>query len=308
LAGKADIKLGYTCNNHCVHCVITDQRDHARRIRGDSDRGTAEVLRELADAHHRGYSDVVVTGGEPTIRKDLPVILERARDLGFRLHIQTNGRMLAHRPLAERLAPIRAVYAVALHGPTAQIHDRVTETPGSFEQTVAGIRNLRALEQRVIGKMVLSRYNADAQTATIGLLLSLGVDTINVAFPHALGTARERFDEVVPRYRDILPDAHRALTRYGQQATLFYEAVPLCLMGGFEHHVAEYACKPLQGRAVHKQLDMETRDWRRARSEQKCKFEGCARCRFDPVCEGPWREYPEHFGDEEFVPVPPVIR
>ena len=72
------------------------RRDRARALRGNVDRSTAEVLRELADAKARGLSDVVFTGGEPTIRKDLPLLLSQAAALGSRLHVQTNARLFKH--------------------------------------------------------------------------------------------------------------------------------------------------------------------------------------------------------------------
>lgn len=303
MSGKADIKLGYTCNNHCIHCVIADQRDRAQRIRGSVDRSGAEFRRELADAHRRGMSDIVFTGGEPTIRRDLPQLMEQARALGFRLHVQSNARMLAYRPFAERLAAFDATWVVALHGPDAAVHDRVTEVAGSFEQTVAGIRNLTALGQRVVGKTVLSKVNYAHLPEIVGRLAELGVGLANVAFPHALGSARSRFDEVVPRYRDVMPYVVRAIELHRERLQLWFEAFPLCLMRGHEEFVAEYACAALKRPAIHKQLDMETRDWREARQEQKTKLPGCAACRHDAVCEGPWREYPERFGGDEFEPV-----
>lgn len=303
MSGKADIKLGYTCNNHCVHCVIADQRDRARQLRGNVDRSTAEFLRELADAKARDLTDIVFTGGEPTIRKDLPALMEQAKALGFQLHVQTNGRMLAYRPLAERLAGFGATWVIALHGPNADVHDRVTETAGSFRQTIAGIRNLRELQQRVVGKVVLSKLNYVSLPELVGTFLENDVRLVNVAFPHALGSARERFAEVVPRYTDVVPFVRRAIERHSRHALLYFEAIPLCFMRGNEKHVAEYACGALRRPAVHKQLDMETRDWQEARREQKAKLPQCARCVHDAVCEGPWREYPEHFGADEFVPV-----
>jgi peroxiredoxin Q/BCP len=35
----------------------------------------------------------------------------------------------------------------------------------------------------------------------------------------------------------------------------------------------------------------------------KTRFDQCRTCRFEPICEGPWREYPERMGSAEFQPV-----
>jgi len=32
----------------------------------------------------------------------------------------------------------------------------------------------------------------------------------------------------------------------------------------------------------------------------KTKFKQCKKCKYDKICEGPWKEYPEKFGNEEF--------
>ena len=92
MAGKADIKLGYTCNNHCVHCVIADQRDRAKVMRGSVDRSSGEFLREIEAAREQGLSDVVFTGGEPTLRKDLVMLVAYAKHVGIqRVVLQTNA-------------------------------------------------------------------------------------------------------------------------------------------------------------------------------------------------------------------------
>ena len=44
------------------------------------------------------------------------------------------------------------------------------------------------------------------------------------------------------------------------------------------------------------------------RNEGKIKGPPCEACAWRDQCEGPWREYPEHFGWDEFRPVPPDAR
>lgn len=301
--GKTDIKVGYTCNNRCTHCVISDQRDAALARRGSSDRTTREVLSELVDARRRGYSDVVLTGGEPTIRADLSALVGAARKLGFRVHIQTNGRLLSRSAVAERLAPFRAQYVVAIHGHDAGVHDAITRAPGSFDQTIQGVRNLIALDQGVLAKVVLSRGNAPFILEIVALCRRLKIPLVNLAFPHGLGEARRRFDEVVPRYRDVAPGILAALRAHQRALDIGVEAVPACLLPGFEHHISDAPRRDRGCPIEHRQLDAERRTWQRARQEMKRKPESCEACVHDPDCEGPWSEYLERFGPEELIPV-----
>ena len=303
MSGKADIKLGYTCNNRCIHCVIADQRDRALQLRGSTDRTTQEYVSELLDAKRRGLSDVIFTGGEPTIRKDLLQLMHKARTLGLRVHVQTNGRILAYRAMVEKAAPLQAIWCVALHGPTAAVHDGIVGIPGAFDQTLRGLQNLREFKQHVLGKVVISKLNVPHLAEIVGLLASVGAEHVNLAFPHALGSAREHFDEVVPTYTDLAPELRRAVAAHASAIEISIEAVPPCVLPGHKKHLTEYEFSPRHQPAVHTQLDMETSDWHEARREQKQKGENCQQCRYDAVCEGPWKEYVEHFGAGELVPL-----
>ena len=89
-----DIKLHYACNNRCIHCVIADQRDAAMAKRGRDFRTTSEVVAELVDAATKGFDVVTFTGGEPTLRRDLPELVQAAHQLGLKVGLQTNGRAL----------------------------------------------------------------------------------------------------------------------------------------------------------------------------------------------------------------------
>jgi len=99
-----DIKLGYTCNNNCRHCVIADQREHALDMIGKEDLSTEEFKREILKSRKRGFTSIIFTGGEPTIRKDFLELLDYASFIGFRVNIQTNGRMLYYPEFAEKVA------------------------------------------------------------------------------------------------------------------------------------------------------------------------------------------------------------
>ncbi len=303
----SDIKLGYRCNNDCIHCVIADQRDAALELRGNTDRSTEEYRQELLACRARGATDVVFTGGEPTLRDDLLSLAELARSLGLRISMQSNGRRFSDRALAEAFVGLDISYLIALHSCTADRHDAITRARGSFEETVAGIENLLALGQKLSTKVVLSKKNVTDLVPTVRLFERIGVEHIGVAFPHAQGNAGRDFDRVVPRYTEVLPHVHRAAAHCRRAGLeIRFEAVPLCMMRGFELHVGELEVQDIPTELS--QLDFQTYDWNTVRKRLKAKFSQCRTCRYDAVCEGPWREYAERFGSREFVPArgPPV--
>jgi len=294
---RVDIKTGWNCNNRCLFCVQGNKREKF----GNKD--TAEVRRLLEEAR-RDADSIVFTGGEVTIRKDVLEIVRYAKSLGYRsIQIQTNGRMLAYRKLCEDLIEAGAnEFSPALHGHTPELHDHLTRGAGSFSQTVRAIRNLKELGQLVLTNTVVTRSNYRNLPELASLLVSLGVDQYQFAFVHALGSADDNFASVVPRHSLAEPYVKAGLTvgiRAGRR--VMTEAIPYCFMSGFEPYVAERVIPRTKIMEGH----LTIADYTEHRlTEGKTKGPRCGECAFNTVCEGPWREYPEHYGWDEFVPRP----
>lgn len=291
----ADLKVGYACNNNCIHCVIADLRSYR-------DRTTEEYKQEMRDSRSRADM-LVITGGEPTIRKDIYDIVSYASSLGFtHITMQTNGRMFCYMDFAARMSSIaRLGYVVAVHSHDAGVHDRITRVNGSFDQTVQGIRNLRRLGQNVSGKIVLSKLNHSSLPELAGLLASLNVEHLCFAFPHAMGNARAFFDDVVPNITETAKSLHRAIDLCRSRGIhAMSEGFPFCLMRGYEDCVSECTVPEREMNDIENfYLDFNEVE----RKEGRAKGPSCASCKRDSSCIGPWREYPEKFGWGEFVPV-----
>lgn len=293
---RVDVKVGFSCNNRCTFCVQGDKRFEY------PDKSTAELFEILADA--RNHADqLVLTGGEVTLRQDLPELVAKARELGFKvIQLQTNGRALSVERVLDRLVDAGVTeIAPALHGPSPEIHDTQTRAPGSFKQTVRGIRHAKARGLPVILNSVITRDNAAHLEAMARLFVALQVDQFQLAFVHALGTAGANMDAVMPRFTEVVPQLRLALA-VGRAAGVpaFTEGIPLCVLGKDAVHASERTMPRL--RIVDATWIIE--DYTAVRhDEAKLKGPPCVECDLAPACEGPWREYPERFGWSEMVPV-----
>ena len=294
---RVDIKTGWLCNNMCVFCVQGRKRDTY------GNHTTEEVKQLLLDAR-KDSDSIVFTGGEVTIRKDVLELVRYAKELGYAvIQVQTNGRMLAYRKMCEDLVAAGAnEFSPALHGHTPELHDYLTCGKGAFGQTVKAIRNLKELGQPVITNTVITRANYRHLPDIAKLLIGLGVDQYQFAFVHPLGSASDNFTAVVPRMSLIEPYVHQGLElgiRAGRR--IMTEAIPYCFMKGFETFVAERIIPRTKIFEGHVTID----DYTEHRlTEGKMKGPRCGECAFEKVCEGPWREYPEHYGWDEFIPRP----
>jgi len=295
---RIDIKIGFACNNRCDFCVQGDKRKKFKPRPFD------QIEADLREGREQGALGVVITGGEPTLHPTLLPTARLARDLGYEvLQVQTNGRRFAYRDFCLQLIDAGVTeFAPSLHGPTAKIHNDLTRAPGSFEQTVAGIRNLKKLGQQVILNSVITSTNYEHLPALARLFVDLGVDQFQFAFVHIVGSAEDNSAWLVPRKSDVMPYVYEGLS-IGQAAGIpcFTEAIPFCLMSNFESCVAEQLIP--KTRIYDAEITIEDYTVER-RDRGKAKHDRCRLCRYDDVCEGPWREYPELFGWDEMVPVP----
>ena len=292
---KLDLKLGFRCNNKCMFCVQGDKRDHVADLTTAEAIGRLEQGRETCDS-------LLLTGGEVTIRDDVPAIVRAARGLGYALiQLQTNGRRLAYRSYCEELiAAGVSEFNPSLHGHVAPLHDGQVGARGAFNQCVRGMHNLQALGQRVLSQTVITRANVMYLLPIARLLCNLGVAQVQFAFVHALGSAEQNWAEVVPRYVDVaryLPEALDFVR--SQRRQTMTEAVPFCLLRGREWAAAE---PELPDTTVY-DGNVTIGDYERYRKEAgKAHGPPCATCTWSGVCEGPWKEYPDRYGWAEFEP------
>jgi len=297
-----DIKVGFACNNDCLHCVTAD-----KRVFGDLT--TEKLLTEIE--HYSGHTQavLVLTGGEPTIRPDLVDLVAFAHDTGFaRIQLQTNARALADPKLADELARAGVDSAlVALHGPSAEVHDAITRAPGGFVQTLAGMGNLLSNGVEVGTNTVISRLNLDHLEAMPELLATElpGIEGGHLTFPHANGNALKYFDQVVPPLGQTAEVVVRTLKR-GLRGGIWFmvEAIPVCLLPGFEKHSLDITQLEVAGTDMGSGAQGgRVSDYRNVLRADKRKGEQCAQCSLTGICDGVWREYAESFGTDELRPV-----
>ncbi len=296
---RATINVGFTCTNDCWFCVAADKRVYP-------DKTTGEIKEELRQAYKGGARDIVFSGGECTIRKDICELVAYSRELGFAIiNIQTNGRSFASEDFSKKMI-IAGMTALnpALHGHTAELHDSLTRRKGSFRQTVLGIHNVRKLSRgrvRVLVNTVVVKKNYRHLPDIAKLLIGLRIHQYQFAFVHAMGNALRHFKKIVPRKTDVMPYIKKSID-LGEKAGLrvCVEAVPLCLMRGYEKNVSEFFMPSTElwdrGTRIPKFEDIRI-------NYGKVKFPQCQYCSRMEDCEGPWKEYPEYYGSEEFKPI-----
>jgi cyclic pyranopterin phosphate synthase len=333
---RTHVCIGAECNNNCVFCMEDDREARRRALKGQ----TAEDVLALI-LRGRGRRELLFTTGEPTLEPRLPRFVRAAVLAGFgTVGVITNGRRFSDPAYAEQLvrAGLGSV-TVSLHGPDARLHDALTRTRGSFEQTLAGLRNLCGLRNRfplrVQTSTVVCRRNLDAIGDLCRLFGTLDADrhVFNVMQPDGRGD--EFFDSLMPRYRDVSRVFHEILPELepGFLDRLALVDIPPCCtqdlpatVRGHVQRTVQYEPKGALENRIRQRFEplappeadpapadvlihgsagtFEQVTRTRVDALTRSKRSDCAACRFDATCRGVWVTYLRRFGWEEFLPAP----
>ncbi len=173
------IELTERCNLRCVHCYLGSHRYPGRLDQSEDGEQNElqaerwfELLSEVAEA---GCLFLLITGGEPLLRRDFARIYRHARELGMLVTVFTNATLVReeHCALFAELPP--SLVEVSVYGATRATYEAVTAVPGSFEKCLAGVRRLLDSGVRVGLKTVVLTTNHHELDAMRGLADELGV-------------------------------------------------------------------------------------------------------------------------------------
>lgn len=120
----------------------------------------------------------------------------------------TNGRAFADKGYSELFKPFRAdkfIVEIPIHGYNPETHDRITQSAGSFEQTIAGTRNIMALGIPVSIRIVLSKLNSDYLIKICEYLVKEFPQLISISIMglEMLGSAYKYRDKVWVDFQDV---------------------------------------------------------------------------------------------------------
>jgi MoaA/NifB/PqqE/SkfB family radical SAM enzyme len=130
--------LTYRCSNNCRHCWVRIPPGAPEK----RDELSFAELRDIVDqARAMGCRDWRITGGEPMLRPDFAEIFDYVTRKAIHYTLNTNGTLIT--PQIAQLMRRKGRNMVAVYGATAQVHDHITRTPGSFERTMRGFAYLK---------------------------------------------------------------------------------------------------------------------------------------------------------------------
>lgn len=265
-----EIFLGNSpCNNKCLHCSIREK-----------DSSKTDLSSILSSLKERTEENVALYGGDPTLRGDLLEIIRAAKHDGYRrIKLLTNGRAFSNTQFVDQIMHAGCnLFEITLWGSNPSLHDYLTQTSGSFWETIRGLENLAGLadDKFICIRIPVCNENHSDLENCVTTALNFGVNRIILSFQDD----RLSFQQALPHINNAINIS--IFNRVWIQT----EGIPFCIMQGLEQHIGEI----LAGlNTIY--------------SKTFKHYNCCIQCIYKDLCPGVETGYVDRFGDKEFSPV-----
>jgi MoaA/NifB/PqqE/SkfB family radical SAM enzyme len=223
------VTVDFHCHSACRFCIVQEGMNYFKGVPFELFRAAVD---DNVDTHR--YRRVTFTGGEVTLERQLFDYIEYARRSGSFEHIrlQTNGRLLADMSFARKLVDAGVdEFFVSLHGHDAATQDYISQRPGSFDEAIAGMKNLVELGVCLMSNTVLTTLNQAHLAAIVETMRPFAPTRMEwwnylpmEDYSDELGLLAP-MSELAPALREALALARR----YAIETAVKY--VPRCLLG-----------------------------------------------------------------------------
>lgn len=234
----------------------------------------------LGSLDQRESDNIILHGGEPTLRNDLLNIIAAAREKGCRrIKLITNGRSFSNmQNLRQVMNAGASLFEITLWGSNANLHEHLSRTPGSFWETMTGVGNLSEIphDKFLCIRIPICKENLSDIENTVITALNMGAHRLILSMQDQALSVQSAFSHI----------ANAINISIFNRVWILTEGIPICSMQGLEPHISEIYS-----------------GWDTIYQRMYQKNKECFECIYKDLCPGPDARYVKRFGKREFSPV-----
>lgn len=222
------------CNLRCPHCYMEAGR------KAEYELSTEECLALVDEMKLLGTEMLILTGGEPLMRKDIFEIASHASAQGIWVVMGTNG-VLVNEKVAQKMVEcgVKGV-AVSIDSIDPEKHNRFRGGPNSWEYSVKALKICRAHGLQVLVQTTVMEENYDEIPQLIEFTRELGAWSFNLYFLVQTGRGQQMNDLSPQRTHAMLEqlvkiqDSYRPMLVRSKCAPQFKQIAYEMGLGGLE--------------------------------------------------------------------------
>ena len=267
------------CNSRCIFCLDSDTPRNvyldAADIKAEIDRGIDEL----------GAEKIIISGGEASLHPEFVDLVQYAKERGYdRVQTVTNGYRFAERDFYRACVEAGlGEITFSLHGHTAELHDRLTQTPDAFRRLIKGmVRAIRERQVIVNVDVVINKQNVAVIDKIVELCISLGVTEFDLLHVIPQAAAFDHRHELFYDVRDHLPVLQKVfrLNRH-PRFVIWTNRFPVSYLEGLEDLIQDphKMLDEVNGRRFQVRRYLDEGDVLDCRDPERCPH-----CFIEPFC------------------------
>jgi len=196
------------CNLHCRYCYnhwkcndskISTCNNYAKAKK------TLSRLFKIADVKHISF-----TGGEPLLAERFLELVLYVRMKGALVTVISNGTSASFSEYKQLVDLGVSLFELPILSHNPNIHDYMTQHPGSWEKSVATTKDLLSLHANVVAVMVLTKANCINISDTLIFISSIGISRVMINRLNIGGQVTKNIQELLMS-RNELNDAFKEI-------------------------------------------------------------------------------------------------
>ncbi|MEE9247620.1 MAG: radical SAM protein [Dehalococcoidia bacterium] len=186
------------CNLACAHCYLAADK------KGKDELTTAEGINLISQMAEVGTEMLILTGGEPLLRRDIYDLAACASKEGITVVMGSNGTLIT-KEVANRLVSSGVIsVGISLDSMSTTDHDRFRGLVGAWDRAVKGIDRCQAAGIGVLLQTTVTRWNCSQLPQLLEFAYKKGLQGVTAYFLVCTGRGEELTDITPEQYEQTL--------------------------------------------------------------------------------------------------------
>jgi radical SAM protein with 4Fe4S-binding SPASM domain len=199
--------LSYICNFSCLHCRNATSTGKYLDIND-----YINIIEQIAKIKPEFLT---IGGGEPLLYPELYKLVSKAKELGIKPRILSNGWLVNKALIMKLVENGMWGISISLDGAKAETHDKIRGVKGSYDRVINALKLLTSLGVNSPVSMTVNAFNINEIEEEAELCYNLGVKNLGIRPMLPSGRGLKIYSELkMSDYRDVLTRTYALKLQY----------------------------------------------------------------------------------------------
>lgn len=245
----SELALTYRCNLKCNFCYAGCNKT-GNPVKSDQELSTQQ-LKVIIDKinNEAKVPSISFTGGEPTLRPDLPELIRYAKSLDMRVNLISNGTLINDEMINKFIDAGLDSAQISMEGTNADKHDAIVGQSGAFQHVISIVKALKKAGIHTHTNTTITRHNIDdCLNLPAFVKHELGNErfSMNLIIPTGSGALNQdlvvKYSEIGVVIEQLLKESEKNNVEF-----MWYSPIPMCMFNTIIHGLGNKGCSACDG-------------------------------------------------------------